>query len=177
MTDEEKAEEYANKNVPVDTFGFRSLDDVRYDVQQAYLSGIKIGREDAKHDLMMKLKDEGIVKPLKDSIISNKKLSSQEQQELCAWIECAMGFGEMLEEAKSVNEWHMLDWEKDYPKRNRLVRVRTNSGAEYICETYDQTTEDEIGYSNIITQFEELNGDWVDDTEIEYWCYIEPFKG
>jgi FtsZ-interacting cell division protein YlmF len=47
---------------------------------------------------MMKLKDEGIVKPLKDSIFRNERLSSQEQQELCAWIECAMDFGENLDE-------------------------------------------------------------------------------
>ena len=44
MTDEEMAEEYANKNVPVDTFGYRSLDDVHYDVKQAYLAGLKTGR-------------------------------------------------------------------------------------------------------------------------------------
>ena len=54
--------------------------------------------EDVKHDLTMKLKDEGIVKPLKDSISRNERLSSQEQQELCAWIECAMDFGENLDE-------------------------------------------------------------------------------
>lgn len=61
--------------------------------------------EEVKHDLMMKLKDEGIVKPLKDSIFRNERLSSQEQQELCAWIECAMGFGENLDEcAKELTE-------------------------------------------------------------------------
>jgi len=74
-------------------------------------------------------------------------------------------------------EWHKLDWKKDYPKLDRLVRVRTKCGEEYICDTYAyQPTEDEIGYGTILTQFEELNGDWVDDNEIEYWCYIEPFK-
>ena len=61
--------------------------------------------EEVKHDLMMKLKDEGIVKPLKDSIFRNERLSSQEQQELCAWIECAMDFGENLDEcAKELEE-------------------------------------------------------------------------
>lgn len=55
-------------------------------------------KEDVKHDLMMKLKDEGIVKTLKDSILRNEQLSSQEQQELCAWIECAIDFGENLDE-------------------------------------------------------------------------------
>ena len=74
-------------------------------------------------------------------------------------------------------KWHELNWEKDYPKSDSLVRVRTKSGEEYICETYDyQPTEDEIGYGHIITQFGQLDGNWVDDNEIEYWCYIEPFK-
>lgn len=44
-------------------------------------------------------------------------------------------------------------------------------------ETYDyMPAEDEIGYGTILTQFEQLDGDWVDDNEIKYWCYIEPFK-
>ena len=74
-------------------------------------------------------------------------------------------------------KWHKLDWEKDYPKSDRLVRVRTKTGKEYICETYDyMPAEDEIGYGTILTQFEQLDGDWVDDNEIKYWCYIEPFK-
>ena len=33
-------------------------------------------------------------------------------------------------------EWHKLDWEKDFPDVDKLIRVRTRSGAEYICETY-----------------------------------------
>jgi len=76
-------------------------------------------------------------------------------------------------------KWHKLDWDKaeENPNVDKLVRVRTRSGAEYICETYSYfPTEDEIGYGSVITQFAELNGDWVDDNEIEYWCYIEPFK-
>ena len=74
-------------------------------------------------------------------------------------------------------QWHELDWEKDYPKVDRLVRVKTKGGEEYICNTYLYIpTEDEIGYGTRITQFEQLNGDWVDDTEIGYWCYIEPFN-
>lgn len=51
MTDKEKAEEYANKNVPIDTFGFRSLDDVHYDVKQAFLAGLKAGKDMAEVDL------------------------------------------------------------------------------------------------------------------------------
>jgi hypothetical protein len=76
-------------------------------------------------------------------------------------------------------KWHKLDWDKaeENPDVDKLVRVRTRSGVEYICETYSYfPAEDEIGYGSVITQFSELNGDWVDDNEIEYWCYIEPFK-
>ena len=76
-------------------------------------------------------------------------------------------------------KWHKLDWDKaeECPDVDKLVRVRTRSGAEYICETYSYyPAEDEIGYGSVITQFAELNGDWVDDNEIEYWCEIEPFK-
>ena len=65
----------------------------------AWIDGYNRGKEDVKYDLMMKLKDEGIVTPLKDSIFYNQRLSSQEQQELCSWIECAMDFGENLDEA------------------------------------------------------------------------------
>ena len=76
-------------------------------------------------------------------------------------------------------KWHKLDWDKaeENPDVDKLVRVKTRGGAEYICETYSYfPAEDEIGYGSVITQFAELNGDWVDDNEIEYWCYIEPFK-
>ena len=73
-------------------------------------------------------------------------------------------------------QWHKLDWEKDFPDVDKLVRVRTRSGAEYICETYSYfPSEDEIGYGSVITQFSELNGDWVDDNEVEYWCEIPTF--
>lgn len=48
---EKEAEEYANKNVPIDTFGFRSLDDVHYDVKQAFLAGLKAGKDMAEADL------------------------------------------------------------------------------------------------------------------------------
>ena len=51
MTNGELAEEYASKNVPIDTFGYRSLDDVHYDVRQAFLAGLKAGRP-KWHDLM-----------------------------------------------------------------------------------------------------------------------------
>ena len=73
-------------------------------------------------------------------------------------------------------QWHKLDWKKDFPDVDKLVRVRTKSDEEYICQTYlYYPTEDEIGYGSVIIQFEELNGDWVDDNEIEYWCEIPTF--
>ena len=91
--------------------------------------GYNKAKEDVEHDLMMKLKDEGIVKPLKDSILQNERLSSQEQQELCAWIECAIEFGENLdecakelEEVNKVNEWHYTK-NGEYPKEKQLVEI------------------------------------------------------
>lgn len=96
---EVKADEYALEESTACNYGESSKH-----VYQGYFYGFKKGaefgynkaKEDVKHDLMMKLKNEGIVKPLKDSILRNERLSSQEQQELCAWIECAMDFGENL---------------------------------------------------------------------------------
>ena len=67
--------------------------------------GYNKGKNEVEHNLIMKLKDDGIVKVLKDSVFCNKKLSSQEQQELCAWIECAIDFGENLDEcAKELEQ-------------------------------------------------------------------------
>ena len=40
---EKEAEEYANKNIPTGDFGYRSLDDVHYDVKQAYHAGAEFG--------------------------------------------------------------------------------------------------------------------------------------
>lgn len=76
-----------------------------------------------------------------------------------------------------ANEWHKLDWEKDFPEADKLIRVRLKSGMEHICETcYYEPTEDEIGYGKLIISFYELNGEWVDDNDVLAWCYIEPFK-
>lgn len=59
------------------------------------------------------------------------------------------------------------------PEPDKLVRVKTVGGNEYICETYEYSPDyDEIGYGSSIIQFAKLNGDWVDDTEITFWCYI-----
>lgn len=94
----DEAREWANRRYPCDGQAQRYL-----------LMGANFGynkaKEDVKHDLMMKLKDEGIVKLLKVSILRNERLSSQEQQELCAWIECAMDFGENLDECATELEY------------------------------------------------------------------------
>ena len=97
------------------------------------------------------------------------------QSDMDKTIEQNIALKKQIEKMK----WHKLDWDKaeENPDVDKLVRVKTRSGAEYICETYSYfPAEDEIGYGSVITQFAELNGDWVDDNEIEYWCYIEPFK-
>ena len=108
---EKEAEEYALKKwegqIPWGVIQNAFKDGAEY--------GYNKGKEDVKYDLMIKLKDEGIVKPLKDSIFYNERLSSQEQQELCAWIECAMNFGENLEQLKKANEWH-------FPSKGELPR-------------------------------------------------------
>ena len=100
---------------------------------KAFKDGAEFGynkaKEEVKNDLMMKLKDEGIVKPLKDSILQNERLSSQEQQELCAWIECAMDFGENLdecakelEEVSKANEWQYPS-KGEYPKEYKDIWI------------------------------------------------------
>ena len=105
-----------------------------------------------------------------------------ERKLLQMWLDCAEPREKRIAELEAQIEkmkWHKLNWDKaeENPDVDKLVRVKTRSGVEYICETYSYfPTEDEIGYGSVITQFAELNGDWVDDNEIEYWCYIEPFK-
>lgn len=120
--------------------------------QDIYIAGAKLGynkgKEDVKYDLMMKLKDEGIVKPLKDSILRNERLSSQEQQELCAWIECAMEFGENLdkcakelEEANKANEWHYVKM-KDEIKKKFDEWVHENGGTDGVL--YQTFSDNEL---------------------------------
>jgi hypothetical protein len=91
---EKEAEEYAKQNNPAE-YGVRAT---HFTVLNSFKDGAEFGYNKANEEAMMKLKDEGIVKPLKDSIFRNERLSSQEQQELCAWIECAIDFGENLDE-------------------------------------------------------------------------------
>ena len=81
----EKVAEEIAKDIYIHHFD----DDVNYpDVLKAITVGVQKGaehgynkgKEDVKYDLMMKLKEEGTVKPLKDSILRNERLSSQEQR-------------------------------------------------------------------------------------------------
>ena len=53
---EKEAEEYANKNIPTGDFGYRSLDDVHYDVKQAYRAGAEFGYNKANEELEEKIK-------------------------------------------------------------------------------------------------------------------------
>lgn len=71
----------------------------------------------------------------------------------------------------SYNQWNDLIYQ--CPDPDKLVRVKTVYGNEYICETYEYRPEyDEIGYGSSIIQFAKLNGEWLDDTEIRFWRYI-----
>ena len=73
-------------------------------------------------------------------------------------------------------QWHKLDWEKDFPEADKLIRVRLRDGMERICETcYYEPTEDEIGYGKLVISFYELNGEWVDDNDVIAWCEIPTF--
>lgn len=74
--------------------------------------------------------------------------------------------------------WHDLSKNPDdLPKVDSLVRVRLMSGMEHICETcYYEPSEDEIGHGKLILSFYELNGEWIDDTEIIAWCEIPKFE-
>jgi hypothetical protein len=104
------------------------------DLELIYKKGVLDGYNKAKveieYDLMMKLKDEGIVKPLKDSILRNERLSSQEQQELCAWIECAMDFGENLD--KCTKELEQIRNERNL-FQERCEDIEFN----YYCDKVD----------------------------------------
>ena len=91
-------------------------------------------------------------------------------------IGASMALAEENEKAKDKpkqDEWHLL---KDgYPEVDKLVRVRTFSGMEHICEvTWYYPDEDEIGYGSAIISFYELNGEWIDDNDIKSWCELQP---
>ena len=54
---EKEAEDYANKNVPTSAFGYRSFDDVHYDVKQAYRAGAELGYNKAMNEAKGIIKD------------------------------------------------------------------------------------------------------------------------
>ena len=130
---------------------------------------------------MMKLKDEGIVKPLKDSILQNERLSSQEQQELCAWIECAMDFGENLdecakelEEVSKANEWHFVK-DGDFPSPNVRVdvwvKLSKNYETKYIA--YWRPTIKKWQIYNLIEASRQVKDeDFLDENEVIAWKEI-----
>lgn len=84
----------------------------------------------------------------------------------------------ICEKKENGSIWHDLRKDPDdLPKVDSLVRVRLMSGMEHICETcYYEPSEDEIGYGKLIISFYELNGEWIDDTEIIAWCEIPKFE-
>ena len=91
----------------------------------AYICGYITGVKELETEYMLKLKDTSLVRALKDSIIMNEKLSSQEQQELCAWIEAAMEFGENLDECAKENEQLKAQVEKMRSEAFSDVRLFT----------------------------------------------------
>lgn len=110
----------------------------------AYICGYIAGAKELETEYMLKLKDTILVRALKDSIIMNEKLSSQEQQELCAWIEAAMEFGENLDECAKENEQlkakiKILE-EKNFEKCPYRC---TDMGCDY-CDYRDRDLKDEV---------------------------------
>ena len=72
-----------------------------------------------------------------------------------------------------AKEWHLI--QDVCPSEDKLVRVLTYSNEEYICRTeLYYPSEDEIGYGHAIIYFYELNGDWVDSSDIKAWCELQP---
>lgn len=110
----------------------------------AYICGYIAGAKELETKYMLKLKDTILVRALKDSIIMNEKLSSQEQQELCAWIEAAMEFGENLDECAKENEQLKAQIEKlNEEKQYETCPYRsTDMGCDY-CDYRDRNLKDE----------------------------------
>lgn len=109
--------------------------------KKAYRDGYEQGFKELENEYKLKLKDTSLVRALKDSIIMNEKLSSQEQQELCAWIEAAMEFGENLDECAKENEQlkkNAIVWHKvtcfDEPNENGFITASNpvDEGKDYL---------------------------------------------
>ena len=158
---EERTKQYMNEHSEKYNCECTKLETDNYNVgcEYGYEDGFKDGAEFGYNKAKEEMQEQGLAL----------------QSDMDKTIEQNIALKKQIEKMK----WHKLDWDKaeENPDVDKLVRIKTRSGAEYICETYSYfPAEDEIGYGSVITQFAELNGDWVDDNEIEYWCYIEPFK-
>jgi len=144
---EKEAKEYCNALIQneIKVKSIYDIEVMQKDLEKFFQDAAEFGYNKAKEELILKLKNEGIVKLLKDSIFRNGRLSSQEQQELCAWIECAMDFREYLdecvkelEELHKTNEWHYVK-DGDLPKdSNKVVLCICGGGfingkINYVC--------------------------------------------
>ena len=89
---EKEAEEYANKNIPTGDFGYRSVDDVHYDVKQAYRAGAEFGYNKAFVEADKNLK----------AIVTDFNKAKELIQDLVASLEVIDG--EQIRELKVVKE-------------------------------------------------------------------------
>lgn len=110
----------------------------------AYICGYIAGAKELENEYILKLKDTSLVRALKDSIIMNEKLSSQEQQELCAWIEAAMEFGENLDECAKENA--------DLKKQQFSLRNERNT---FLAQN-EQYEKDLIDFNENLTEAKEI---------------------
>lgn len=156
MTDKElekKAEEYAEKQQGV----FRFLSDhIKF--------GFLAGAQEVESEYMLKLKDTSLVRALKDSIIMNEKLSSQEQQELCAWIEAAMEFGENLDECAKENA--------ELKKQQFSLKNERNT---FLAQN-EQYEKDLIDFNENLTEAKDLIRNLLRVTYGEGWNYSLDWK-
>lgn len=164
MTDKElekKAEQYSSKYARQyyhnDKSGFTTSEE---EVCKAYVAGAK----ELENEYMLKLKDTSLVRALKDSIIMNEKLSSQEQQELCAWIEAAMEFGENLDECAKENA--------ELKKQQFSLRNERNT---FLAQN-EQYEKDLIDFNENLTEAKDLIRNLLRVTYGEGWNYNLDWK-
>ena len=109
---EEYAEEYANKNVPTGAFGYRSLDDVHYDVKQAYRAGAEFGYNKCKEEL------------------NQKGLALQSDMDKTIEQNIAL-----KKELNKVKEWHFVSKE-GFPNKDDIYLIIRSDGlhlGDYCC--------------------------------------------